>query len=634
MPVIMGTAGHIDHGKTTLIKALTGIDCDRLEEEKRRGITIELGFAFLDLTADTRLGIVDVPGHERFVKNMVAGASGIDFVTLVIAADEGVMPQTREHLEICSLLGVSQGIVALTKTDMVDEEWLELVQEDIAAFLQGSFLENAEMYPVSSHTGDGVDALRSRLAQLVKEYKPKRRTDLFRLPVDRIFTMKGHGTVATGTMVSGDISVGDDITVYPSEMQTKVRGLQSHGEQVQKAPAGRRTAVNLPGVEVADLHRGEVVGRPDTLFPSTVWDVELTCLSSSPRALKHRTEVHFHHGAKDTLARLYFMDAEKLAPGETRFAQVRFTEPMVGVFGDRCVVRAFSPLRTVAGGMLLNPLGRKIKRFSKDLEKLETLARGEDNERIITQLELAGQAGLSFSQLATLSNLESKKLLQLLNTLTGQQKIALFDKEERLYVSGESVERLCGVALEHLAEHHKNNPMQLGLPRGALASPWPRDIAPKLAHFLVERMLKQERIVPEQDVLRLPEHKVSMAGDQAALKDSLMEVYTKGGLTPPNLKDVLAPLELTFKEAQPVYKLLQEQGELVKVKEDMYFSKQAIDGLVAQVRDYFRSSEEMEPSDFRDLTGLSRKFTIPLMEFLDKEKITMRVGDKRVLRKS
>jgi selenocysteine-specific elongation factor len=634
MPVIMGTAGHIDHGKTTLIKGLTGIDCDRLVEEKKRGITIELGFAFLDLAEGHRLGIVDVPGHERFVKNMVAGATGIDFVLLVIAADEGVMPQTREHLEICSLLGIQTGMVALTKTDMVDEEWLELVTEDVQQFLQNTFLEDAPMYRVSAHTGQGLDELRAALLETVKVFQPRRRSDLFVLPVDRVFTMRGHGTVVTGTLVSGNVSVGEDVRLYPGERTSKVRGLQSHGETVQTAPAGRRTAVNLPGLEVSQVERGQMVARPGALFPHQVWDLELTCLSSSPRALKHRTEIHFHHGSRECLARLYFLDREKLAPGETALCQVRFTEPMVGVYGDRVVVRAFSPLRTVAGGRIVNPLGRKVKRFSKDLEGLAALAQGQDRDLVEAQLAMAGHQGLSFAQLRIMTNLESKKLEQELQVLGGQQKALLFDKEERVYVSGQVADALSEQAAAYLADYHKREPLKQGVGRGALSAAWPRDIHPKLAHFLVERMLKRGDVVAEQEVVRLPGHKVSLASDQAGLRQTLLDAYQQGGLTPPNLKDVLGPLGLDFKEAAPVFRLLQEQGALVKVKEDMYFSAEAVERLKELIRGYFADNEEMGPVEFKELTGLSRKYAIPLLEYLDKEKLTVRVGDKRRLRKT
>jgi selenocysteine-specific elongation factor len=641
MPVIMGTAGHIDHGKTTLVKALTGIDCDRLAEEKKRGITIELGFAFMDLPpvpgtkggGPRRLGVVDVPGHERFVKNMVAGAAGIDFVLLVIAADEGVMPQTREHLEICSLLGIKAGVVALTKTDMVEPDWLDMVKEEVANYLQGTFLEGAPIMPVSAHTGSGLDELKLELAKLADGFAPHRRSDLFRLPVDRVFTMKGYGTVVTGTLVSGKVKVGDDITVYPGGLSTKVRTLQSHGAQVEEVQAGSRTAVNLAGVEVEELSRGDVLARPGTLFPSLFWDVELTCLKSSPRSIKHRKEVHFHHGSREVMARVYLLEGEALEPGQTAMCRIRFTEPLAGVYGDRVVARSFSPLRTIAGGRLLNPLPHRVKRFSPAVETLRSLG-GESPEAIVLgQLALAGPAGLSFGQLLVATSLESKALEKALQLMGGKQEALLVDREARLYVSGQVVQQLSESLLAHLADYHGREPMKPGVARGGLASTWGRRLPPKLFHFVLEGLLKKGGIAAEAELLRLPGHRVSLASDASALREKILAAYVAGGESPPNLKDVLEPLGVTFKEAAAVFKVLQDEGRLVKVKEEMYYARAALDAVIERTRAFFATREEMSPQDFREVSQLSRKYAIPLLEYFDKEKYTVRVGDNRRWRK-
>ncbi|BFR47351.1 selenocysteine-specific translation elongation factor [Nitratidesulfovibrio sp. HK-II] len=648
MPVVMGTAGHIDHGKTSLVRALTGIDCDRLEEEKRRGITIELGFAFCDLPGagaeGGRLGIVDVPGHERFVKNMVAGASGIDFVMLVIAADEGVMPQTREHLEICSLLGIRHGLVALTKVDMVDADWLELARDDVAGFLAGTFLEGAPIFPVSSTTGHGLDALREHLVTLERELRPVRRSDLFRLPVDRVFTMKGHGTVVTGTMISGSVKVGDEVLLYPGGTATKVRGLQSHGGPVDVAPAGRRTAVNVQGLDVDEVQRGDVLAHPGTLFPSLRWMTRLTCLSSAPTPLKNRTEVHFHHGAREVLARLYFPDRDKLAPGETALCEVRFSEPMVGVAGDRCVVRSFSPLRTVAGGAVLHPLGLDLRRrdpdFADRLALLEGLPDVHEAGEAATQetatqslLRLAGSAGARFAQLSVLTNLESKRLDKALQSLGAKGQVFCFDREERAYVDAETVRRLAAGCLARAAEFHAREPLKPGMARGALSAGWGRGLHPKLVHFIVERLLKSGELVAEGDVLRLPGHKVSLASDQEGLRATIRAAYAEGGSSPPNVKDVLDPLGLEFKEAAAVFKLLQDAGELVKVKDGLYYPGPVMADLKARVAAWFDTHDDLDPAGFKELSGgLSRKYVIPLLEYFDKERVTIRVGDKRQLR--
>ena len=632
MPVIMGTAGHIDHGKTTLVKALTGIDCDRLAEEKKRGITIELGFAFLDLPGGARLGVVDVPGHERFVKNMVAGAAGIDFVVLVIAADEGIMPQTREHLEICTLLGVTSGVVALTKADMVDKDWLGLVTEDVRASLSGTFLDGAPLLPVSAHTGQGLEALKAELARLAAEFSPRRRSDLARLPIDRVFTMKGHGTVVTGTLAGGLIVVGDEAMLYPSGALTKVRGLQVHGAAAQKALAGQRTAVNVMGLEVEDIERGEVLARPGELFNSQTWILEATCLASAPRALRHRGEVHLHHGTREVAARLSFFDRDRLEPGQTALCQARFQAPMAGVAGDRCVMRASSPLRTVAGAAVLSPLPGRVRRSSPEAALLARLAGAQPEERVELHLRLRGASGAGFAELMVLTGLESRELEKILHAFSGKGQASLYDKDARRWISGEILETLGAGALAHMAAFHRREPLKPGAARGELASAWGRGVAPKLMHFLTERLVKTGKLVQEQEFLRLPGHAVSLGADQADLRGRIAAAYESGGLTPPNFKDVLETLDVDAKTALPVYKVLVGEGVLARIKEDMYFAHSALEGLKASVAAYFASHRELGPQEFRELTGLSRKFAIPLLEYLDKEKITMRVGDKRLAR--
>lgn len=633
MPLIMGTAGHIDHGKTTLVKALTGIDCDRLDEEKERGITIELGFAHLDLPGVGRLGVVDVPGHERFVKNMVAGAAGIDFVLLTVAADEGIMPQTREHLEICTLLGVRHGLVALTKADMVEEDWLEMAREEVAAAMRGTFLEGAPVIPVSGRTGRGLDELRAAIAEVAGKLPERSATDLFRLPVDRIFTMKGFGTVVTGTLVAGSVRLGEDLFVYPEELPTKVRGLQSHGVAEELAEAGSRTAVNLAGVELAELRRGDVLARPGTLFPALAWDVELTCLASSPRSLKHRKEVHFHHGGRELPARVYFLDRDELEPGATCVCQVRFGEPLVGVCGDHLVLRSFSPLRTVAGGRLVNPLAGKIKRRSPRAELLVALAGAEGAERVRLRLELAGVEGCTGAQLPVLTGLGRKALDAALQELSAQGKVLLVDKEERRCLAAGAFEELAAGLEGFLERYHRKYPDRAGAGRSEVLSAWGRELPPRVAHFLLERLLKRGRLAAEGDAVRLPGHEASLAADQSALREAVLQAYAAGGATPPNLKDVLAALGVSARQCADTFRRLQDEGLLVRVKEEMFFHAPALREVENAVRGFLEEKGEMSAPDFKELTGLSRKYAIPVLEWLDREKVTVRVGDMRRLRR-
>ena len=673
MPVVMGTAGHIDHGKTSLVRALTGTDCDRLEEEKRRGITIELGFASLDLPGGDRLSIVDVPGHERFVKNMVAGAAGIDFVTLVIAADEGVMPQTREHLEICSLLGVKHGVVALTKIDAVDGEMLELAADDIASFLVGSVLEGAPVIPVSARDGRGLDVLVEALADLEARLAPVRSQDLFRLPVDRVFTLKGHGTVVTGTMIAGSVNVGDLIEFSPSGLQSKVRSLQSHGEAVRTAPAGRRTAVNVPDLAVEDIRKGDVLTFPNTLFPTTSWVLEITCLASSPRALRHRTEVHFHHGSREVQARLYFPDRDKLLPGDSCLCEARFPEPMAAVFGDRSVIRSFSPLRTVAGAVVLNPLGADMRRrsqgFAERVAALAAIAPASDpasdpiedeasaasagqaappptgktaraasvgmgieaEQRVLVQLDATRDAdkGLSFSRLRVLANLDSKALEKTLAALSNAQKIFCFDKEQRLYLGERFLGLLADSCEKAVAAFHSRHGERQGMPRSELASGWGKALAPKLAHFVIERLLKKGLLVAEGDFIRTPGHSAAFSKDQAPLSEGLLAAHRQAGTSPPNLNEVLESLGSNKKEAAPVMNALRASGDLVRVAEGLWYAREHLEAIEKALLEWFDTHESIDLAGFKSVTGLSRKYLVALLEYFDAQKLTMRLGDIR-----
>ncbi|WP_294555250.1 selenocysteine-specific translation elongation factor [uncultured Mailhella sp.] len=634
MSVIMGTAGHIDHGKTSLIRALTGIDCDRLGEEKRRGITIELGFAYVDLPGGERMGIVDMPGHERFVRTMVAGASGIDFVMLVISADEGVMPQTREHLEICTLLGVRHGIVALTKIDMVDADMLELATEDVREFLKGTFLEGAPIFPVSSVTGEGLDALRAAIAEQSRR-QPRRRSDLFRLPVDRVFSLKGHGTVVTGTLVSGSAACGDEVELLPSGRRSHIRSIQSHGEGQEKAEAGHRISLNLHGLSVEDISRGDVVTHVGTMKNSRRWIVELTCLASSPRGLRHRGEIHFHHSARELAARLYFYDRDRLEPGDTALVEVHFSEPVAGVFADRCIVRAFSPLRTVAGGSILYPLDTAPRRSHIDeamQKRLLSLPDADAETRIAVQLELAGRFGATLSDLSILTDLGGRQLEKQIQAMSGKGGAFCWDKDAKCWISPVWLERLMERALAATEAFHRKNPLEHGMAKGVILAGMGAGVPPKLAHYVLERLLRSGRLMAEGELLRLPEHKVSLADDQQALKEALLKAHLATPLMPPNHTELFAELGISARQAQPIFKILVGEGALVKIKEDLYYLSSVMEELRQKVRDFLASHAEITPGDFRDISGISRKNGIALLEHFDKEQLTMRVGDKRVLR--
>jgi selenocysteine-specific elongation factor len=632
--IILGTAGHIDHGKTSLIKAMTGIDTDRLKEEKERGITIELGFASLDLPGGQHLGIVDVPGHEKFIKNMVAGATGIDIVVMIIAADEGVMPQTREHMEICMLLGVQHGLVAMTKIDLVDEEWLELALEDIRDFSQGTFLENSPILPVSSVTGEGIPELIAALDNIAGAIPPRPSSTLFRLPIDRVFTMKGFGTVITGTLVSGNVSVGDTIMVYPSGITSKVRGIQVHNQTAERAEAGMRTAINFQGLDKAAVQRGEVLSVPGGLISSYMVDLSFHYLAGNKKPLKNRTLVRMHTGTSEVLGHLILLEQEELPPGQTAVAQIRLDAPVAIVKDDRFVIRSYSPIRTIGGGQVLNPTPQKHKRLKPDIIRGLQHLTGDDPEAIITyHIQQAGYDGVSFSHLKIMSNLGGKQLDTLLQHLLSCRTILQTDKENRIFIHQTNFETLQQKSLEYLTKYHKTNPLKAGMPKEELKSKFPRLSNSKLFNLVLNQMIKNKQIAQEENTVRLDSHQVSLGEDQAGMRKKILKTYQAGGLQPPYFRDVVKQLDTDPKRTQEVLMHLVEEGQIVKTKDDLYFHAAAIDGLKNRLVEFLKSKGEITTPQFKEMTGASRKYVIPLIEYFDSKNVTLRVGDSRKLRR-
>ncbi len=632
--IILGTAGHIDHGKTSLIKAVTGTNTDRLKEEQKRGITIELGFASLDLPSGRHLGIIDVPGHEKFVKNMVAGATGIDIVTMVIAADEGVMPQTREHMEICSLLGVKHGMVALTKIDMVDEEWMELVSEDIREFTVGTFLEDAPIIPVSSTTGQGLNEFVEALDALSEVVPERSSSGLFRLPVDRVFTMKGFGTVITGTLISGRIGVGETIMIYPGEISSKVRGLQVHNQSVETAGAGMRTAINFQGLEKASINRGDMIGRENTLIPSYMVDLELTYLASNKKPMKNRTQVRFHTGTSESMGNLILLDRDELTPGETIPAQIRLEEPVSLIRDDRFVVRSTSPVRTIGGGKVLNPIPGKHKRFQQDIvDGLIALTDASPEEVIEYQARMAGPAGVNFADLLLMTNLPEKALSTAMGSLLNNQHLVLVDKESRTSIHQSVFEELKALSMDVLGRYHRDNPLKAGISKEELKSKFPRGTNQKLFTQVLNRMIKDQVLALEDDTVRLSSHTVSLQVDQEDLKAKIADRYRQSDLTPPYFREIVAALDVDAKTAKAVLEILIGEGTLVKVKEDLYYDSRALNELKEKLVAYLIDKGEITTPEFKDMTGASRKYVIPLIEHFDAINFTIRVGDIRKLRK-
>lgn len=632
-PIILGTAGHIDHGKTTLIRALTGVNTDRLKEERRRGITIELGFAALALPGIGRLGVVDVPGHERFVKHMVAGATGIDIVALVVAADEGVMPQTREHMEICTLLGVHHGLVVLTKIDLVDEELRELVLDDVETYLRGSFLEDCPVVPVSGVTGEGIPELVRILGEMSADIPERSSAGMFRLPVDRVFTMRGFGTVVTGTVVSGQIRLGDKVQLYPGDTVGRVRGIQCHGESVSEVRAGMRAAINFQGLEREAVNRGDVLSTPGSLAPGFMVDVDLRYLAGNPRPIRNRTQVRFHSGTSEILGNLILLDRDELAPGETAFAQLRLEAPAALVAGDRFVIRSYSPIRTIGGGAVMNPIPAKHKRFRESvIGRLAERAKAGPMDAVEGHIRDAGYGGRSLAHLRVMTNLPEKNLESALQDLASRQRLIQTDRERRIYVHGDPFQALVGSVANQLAAYHREHPLKPGMSMEELRSKFPPEVGQKLFAQVLNRLIKDERLAREGDLIRSADHAVALGVDESELRGRLLETYRAAALTPPNFSVLCREMGIAEKAAEPVLMTLRNEGRVARVADDLFFHAEALADLRKRVAAFLREKGEMTTPDFKALAGVSRKYLIPLIEHLDAENLTIRVGEVRKLR--
>lgn len=631
-PVILGTAGHIDHGKTVLIKALTGIDTDRLKEEKLRGITIELGFASLRLPSGGLLGIIDVPGHEKFVHHMVAGASSMDLVALIVAADEGIMPQTREHLEICSLLKVKKGLVVITKTDLVDEEWLPLVEEDIKALTLGTFLENAPIVKVSAITGEGIPELINTLDMLTRDVEPKSSMGLFRLPIDRVFTMKGFGTVVTGTTISGRVKIGESLIVYPKKKKTKVRNLQVHNQDVVEAIAGQRTAINLQGIEKDEIERGDILAPPDTLISSYMLDGFLEMLPSVKKALRNKTFIRLHLNTAEIMGHIILLDKQEIGPGETGYVQFRLQQPTVALPGDRFVVRAYSPIYTLGGGEILNPIPKKHKRMhSSVINSLETLKEGNQEQIIETHIFQAKFRALSRPHLCVLTNTFSRDLDNHLDKLIKGKKIYVISTDPARYVHHEFLEKAKEEATGYLRNFHKKFPLLPGLAKTELKTKALSFIDDVFFDFLLHYLTNE--LSQEQNLVWLKTHKINLVEADKRLKEQIISILYKAGFSPPTPKELAVQLKVPIEKIRQILDILIRERLLIKIKEDMYCSPNLIEDLKKRMARFINEHQGITPSQFKPLINTSRKYAIPLLEYFDSIKWTIRLGDKRILRK-
>ncbi len=631
--VIVGTAGHIDHGKTALVKALTGIDADRLEEEKRRGITIDIGFAHLELPAENgqtlRLGFVDVPGHERFVRNMLAGIGGIDLVLLVIAADEGIKPQTIEHFDICRLLSIRRGITVLTKSDLVEEETLGVVRMEVQEFLRGSFLDGAPIVAVSSKAGSGLDELRRELALVASEVSAKEVTALFRLPIDRVFTMKGFGTVVTGTLISGSVKKEEEVQIFPSEKLTRVRGVQVHGATAEKAVAGQRTALNLGGIPTTDLSRGMTLAAPGLLRSTKVVDVSLTMLATA-KPLKDRARVHFHAYTSEILAEVVLYGNKQLKAGETSFVQLRLVEPVLLIPGDRFILRQFSPVVTIGGGVVFDatplPRSRTRKLADKVIDTLRELQNGSPEHVLYTRIVRREEGGLSLRDALAETGWHPSLVASVATALV---KSARVKKVADILIAPPAFERASASLLAMLTQFHDANPLVGGISKGEsqekLGLPAP------VFQGVLDDLVQKKRVEVAGEILRLVGRGVVMKDEESESKRAIEQAFASAGLKVPALKEVLASLPVDRVRAQKIVTLLLRDRILVKISEDLVFHRDSLGELRRKLAKLKVTTPKIDVARFKELTGVTRKYAIPLLEYLDRERVTRRVGDERII---
>ena len=639
--MIVGTAGHIDHGKTTLLKALTGIDTDRLEEEKRRGISIDIGFAHMEL-GSTPVGFIDVPGHEKFVKNMLAGIGGIHLVLLVVAADESVMPQTIEHFQICKLLEIPRGIIAITKKSLADEELLSVVEAEVHELVSGSPLEKAPVVAVDSVSGEGIELLKETLRQEVEKSEPtvaaaRNAHRVFRLPIDRVFTIRGHGTVITGTPYAGVVKKGESITVHPTGKSGKVRSIETFNQPSDLAIAGGRTALNLSGVEKEQLARGMIIARSDTFSPSSMVDALIHLLPSAPSALKNRGAIRFHHGSAELIGRVHLLEGEELGPGSSCLAQLRFQSPTVCCPKDHFILRRYSPMTTIGGGVVLdaNPRKHHKKELADAVGRLRKLASAlKEKDQAIDSIfadyfvRLGGYSGISLDDLVACTGLLEDHLLNLLQEL---DSVVLIQQEPVRAVYRADLEVLKDQIVKFLEQFHSGHPMAVGMSREELRERFFSRTPNSHFQFVLRNLEGEKKIRTSSSFVSLHAHEVTLDSEQEKLKQDILGLLDKKGLQPPSLDEILKTLPQETRYIRDLYYFLLEQGELVRVSEDVVVAAAQITSLKTRLKNSFPSGNTFSVPEFKDLFKISRKYAIPFLEYLDRERVTRRTGEKRVV---
>ncbi len=631
--LILGTAGHIDHGKTSLVKALTGIDCDRLPEEKARGITIDIGFATLDL-GEYRLGIVDVPGHERFIKNMLAGATGIDLAVLVIAADDSVMPQTREHLEILRLLGLRHGLIALTKCDLVDETTREVVELEIRELVKGTFLENAPILRTSAHTGEGIPQLREAIAKVCEKVERRTGAEWFRMAIDRSFIVQGHGTVVTGSVTSGSLKVGDEIEWQPRGERVRVRSLQNHDTPVEEVHRGQRAAINLAGVHHEDVVRGQELATPGYLQPARVLTVRLHCLGDARRPIKHRAPVRFHIGTAEIMATVALLDCDTIQPGEWGLAQVFLEEPATATWGQPFVVRGPSATQTLGGGQVLQPAAKKIRRRHLEiLERVERLWTGDAEQWALTVAWFGGFAGFTETDLVRGANVAPDQAAELVSKLKerGELVEVVISPARRLLLHADMIKELDERILTVLGRMHEESPLMTSHDRQKVQSQLDYVGDEALVNAAVDRLIKQRKVVGDLRRVARADFKPKLSANLRKLKDKVVAAYQEAGFTPPEPGSFAGAAGGNAANLRDLFDVCVAEGYLVRITDEVYLHSEVEAEMRRRIGERLASGAALTVAEIRDLLGTTRKYAVPLCEYLDRAGVTRREGDLRVL---
>ena len=631
--IIVGTAGHIDHGKTTLIKALTGRNTDRLKEEQKRGISIELGFTYFDLPSGKRVGIIDVPGHEKFIKNMLAGVAGIDIVLLVIAADEGIMPQTTEHLAILDLIGVEKGFVVLTKIDLVDEEWLSLVTEDIKENLVGTFLEGAPIIPVSSVKKTGIDKVVNLIEEMSKEIEDRQVDDMPRLCIDRVFSIQGFGTVVTGTLLSGSLNLGDEVEIFPKGKTGRVRSLQVHGSSTDTAFAGQRVAVNLAGIKTEEIDRGDVLAPINSMKPTSMLDVKVKIIDGIDRIIKNRTRVRLYIGTKEVLARMVLLDREELAPGEEGYGQLRLEETIVAKREDRFILRFYSPMFTIGGGKILEPNPRKKKRYvKKAIEELRLKDKGDPKDVIEKIILDNSKTFPTIKEISQLTAMLEGKVKEYVMDLKEEEKVIIFYLTKDLHVIHVNYYNdLKSRIIDHLKLYHKKYPLRYGVLKEEIRSKYLGNVKPLIGERFIDLLIDEGHVKQHKESICLKDFEVKYNENQIAIKDEIINALKKYSFMPPKINELIKSIDYEEKEVVEVFQSLVNNDEIIKLNEDISLYKETLEEAINLIKDYLNKNAYITIAEFRDLLSTNRKTALALLEYFDQIKITKREGDKRSL---